>query len=294
HGPADRSHDRRGRGRGARHDGVREANRGLRRPPPHGEDAGPRVPPRHRRDADGRRVRPPRAQGGPLLRHGLRARRRDADTQGRPPRTARAPAAAVREGKRILSRPSLTSMFGRAPELRAVIEAVVEGRVGRATHEGPAARLSVGCYEIFGGDPASAGARVLVASAARPRELVYGHDPARRPGILQVPRGPALDPPRPGLGPSGLHPAALDRFEAALPEDFELRAFDPDLAGQLDADLEPHALQVFASAADFLERGLGVAAVREGQLACAATSYTRSSHSVEVAIATRAAFPGPA
>src|SRR5262249_5846090 len=163
----------------------------------------------------------PRAQGVPLLRHGLRARRRDAEPQGRPPRTARAPAAAVREGKRILSRPSLTSMFGRAPELRAVIEAVVEGRVGRATHEGPAARLSVGCYEIFGGDPASAGARVLVASAARPRELVYGNDPAWRQVILEVHGDAVFDRPMRDFDPSGLDPAALDRFEAALPEDFE-------------------------------------------------------------------------
>src|SRR5262249_14841969 len=110
--------------------------------------------------------------------------------------------------------------------------------------------------------------------------------------ILEVHGDAVFDRPMRDFDPSGLDPAALDRFEAALPEDFELRAFDPDLAGQLDADLAPHALQVFASAADLLERALGVGAVREGQLACGATSYTRSSHSVEVAIATRAAFRG--
>src|SRR5262249_29023158 len=150
----------------------------------HREDAGPGVPAGHRRDADGRRVRPPRAQGLPLLRHGLRPRRRDAEPQGRPPGTSGAPAAAVHEGKRILSRPSLASMFGRSPELLAVIEAVVEEQAGHATVEGPAVRLSVGCYEIFGGVPASAAARHLVASAARPRELVYGNDPAWRQVIL--------------------------------------------------------------------------------------------------------------
>jgi GNAT superfamily N-acetyltransferase len=191
-----------------------------------------------------------------------------------------------------MSRPSLASMFGRSPELWAVIEAVLEGAVGHTTVEGPAARLSVGCYEIFGGDPASAAARSLVASASRPVELVYGNDPAWRQVILEVHGDAVFDRPMRDYDPGGLDPAALDRFEAALPAGFELRAFDSDLARELDADLEPHALQVFASTRDFLERGLGVGAVHDGQLACAATSYTRSSSSVEVAIATRAAFRG--
>src|SRR5262249_23647645 len=159
-------------------------------------------------------------------------------------------------------------------------------RAGHATVEGSTARLSIGCYEIFGGDPASAAARDLVASAARPRELVYGNDPAWRQVILDVHGDAVFDRPMRDFDPSGLDPAALHRSAAALPAGFELRACAADLPRQLDADLEPHALQVYASEADFLDQGLGVAAVRDGQLACAATSYTRSSRSVEVAIAT--------
>jgi GNAT superfamily N-acetyltransferase len=195
-------------------------------------------------------------------------------------------------GATELSRTPVASMFGRSPELAAVIEAVLEGRVGRAEVEGPAARLSVGCYEIFGGDPASAAARELVASAAGPRELFYGNDPEWRQLILDVHGEAVFDRPMRDFDPGGLDPAALERFDATVPAGFELRSFDSDLVRQLDPDLEPHALQVFASEADFLEGGMGVAAVRDGRLAGAATSYTRSSRFVEVAIATRAEFRG--
>jgi hypothetical protein len=184
------------------------------------------------------------------------------------------------------------SFFSGRVELGAVVEAVVEGRLGRATVAGGAARLSVGCYEIFGGDASSPEARDLVAGAARPRELVYGNDVAWRRLILDVHGDGVADRPMRDFDPSGIEAATLVRLETGLPEGFDLRPLDADLAGQLDPDLEPHALQVFASPRAFLEQGLGYGAVADGRLACAATSYTRSSRLVEVAISTRAAFRG--
>jgi hypothetical protein len=59
--------------------------------------------------------------------------------------------------------------------LPAIVEAGLEGRLGSMTRDGSAARLSLGCYEVFGGDAGSAGARRLIAGATR-RELVYGND----------------------------------------------------------------------------------------------------------------------
>jgi len=186
----------------------------------------------------------------------------------------------------------LIAYFGRARELGAVIESVLEGRHGRVTAAGDAARLSVGCYEIFGGDPASSEARDLIASAARPRELVYGNDPAWRAVIQEIHGSSVEDRPMRDYDPRGLDPQSLRRFEEALPAGIEVRTFDLALAGQLDAGLTPHALQVFESAQDFVDRGLGFGAVVDGRLTCAATSYTRSSRSVEVAISTRADFRG--
>ncbi len=183
-------------------------------------------------------------------------------------------------------------MFAGIVALRAVVEAVLEGRVGQMTAADGAARLSVGCYEIFGGRPSSSSARTLVASAARPRELVYGNDPRWRQLVLDVLGPEVSDRPMRDFDPSGIALPPLRRLEATLPPGYQLQAFDADLAGQLDKDLEPHALQVFPTVQSFLDGGLGFGAVHDGQLACAATSYTRSSRSVEVAIATRPAFRG--
>jgi GNAT superfamily N-acetyltransferase len=182
--------------------------------------------------------------------------------------------------------------FSGQVELGAVIDAVLEGRQGRATVAGGAARLSIGCYEIFGGDATEPEARALVAGAARPRELVYGNDAAWRQLILDVHGGQVFDRPMLDYDPAGIDGASLVELEAGLPADFALRALDEPLTRQLDAELEPHALQAFPSAEDFLEHGVGFAAVHDGRLCCAATSYTRSSRAVEVAIATRPGFRG--
>jgi GNAT superfamily N-acetyltransferase len=186
----------------------------------------------------------------------------------------------------------LASLFAGQVALGAVIESVLEGRLGHATVAGDAARLSIGCYEIFGGDPSSASARELVATAARPRELVYGNDPGWREVILDTLEGGVSDRPMRDYDPSGIDRSVLSRLEASLPAGFHLQPLDADLARQLDSDIEPHALQVFESVEAFLDDGMGFGAVYGGRLACAATSYTLSSRSFEVAIATRPAFRG--
>src|SRR5262245_18552199 len=104
-------------------------------------------------------------------------------------------------------------MFAGIVQLRAVLEAVLEGRVGHASVAGDAARLSVGCYEMVGGDPASPAARGLVATATRPRELLYGNDPAWRRLILEVFGGEVADRPMREYDPGGLDAGSLERVD---------------------------------------------------------------------------------
>lgn len=188
--------------------------------------------------------------------------------------------------------PRIARFFEHHFELRAVIDAVLEGRQGQISVLGEAASLELGCYEVFGGDPASSGARRLVATAARPRELVYGNHPGWRRLILEVHGDRVVDRPMRDFDPAGLDRQRLALQAAALPVPFALRRLDAALAAQLDAELEPHGLQVFASPGDLAERGLGFGALDGERLVCAATSYARSSTSVEVAIATRPAYRG--
>src|SRR4029079_17577196 len=55
------------------------------------------------------------------------------------------------------------SLFAGQIRLPAIVEAGVEGRLGAITSAGGAARLTLGCYELFGGDPHAPGAPRLIA-----------------------------------------------------------------------------------------------------------------------------------
>jgi hypothetical protein len=52
----------------------------------------------------------------------------------------------------------VASFFATHTTLPAIVEAGLEGRLGSTTRDGDAARLSLGCYEVFGGDADSPGA----------------------------------------------------------------------------------------------------------------------------------------
>lgn len=189
--------------------------------------------------------------------------------------------------------PGLAALFASHRTLPAIVEAAVEGRHARAERDGDAARLRIGCYQLFGGDPQSTGARRLVETApGGPRELVYGNDPAWRALILDVLGDAVFDRPMDEFDPSALDDAALASIEASLPPDLAIRRFDLALAAQLDAELEPHGLQSFPSPQALVDDGLGFAVVEGDRVASAATSYTLSSHHLEVAIATRSAYRG--
>lgn len=186
----------------------------------------------------------------------------------------------------------LASLFAAHATLPAIVEAGLEGLLGAITRDGDAARLSLGCYEMFVGDASTGGARRLVEGGVR-RELVYGNDPAWRTVILELRGHEVVDRPMTEFDAGALDAAALATVAESVPTGFTVRPLDLELAGQLDTELEPHGLQVFPTARDFVAHGLGFGAVTaDGVLACAATSYTISSRYLEVAIATRPAFRG--
>jgi RimJ/RimL family protein N-acetyltransferase len=190
----------------------------------------------------------------------------------------------------------LTPLFDGHRELRAVVDAVLEGRLGSARPDDAtsprAARLSIGCYEIFGGDPRAPAARRLVETATPERELVYGNDPAWRRLLLEVHGRRLFDRPMRAFDASHLDAESLREQASRLEPEFAMRRMDAGLASQLDQDLVPHALQTYPDVDAFVAEGIGFGVVAGDRLACAATSYTTSSTAVEVAIATRGAFRG--
>jgi GNAT superfamily N-acetyltransferase len=191
--------------------------------------------------------------------------------------------------------PVAARLFAGRDELPAVLGAGLAG-LGRLSTDDPehpdVARISIGCYEIFGGDPAAPGAAALARTARRPSELVYGADPAWRQLLLGIHGTAVKDRPMLSYDGSGLDADDLAAAMRRLPREFELVRMDAQLAGQLDPGLEPHALQVYPSPDLFVTDGIGFAAVGQGRVACAATSYAACPGHLEVAIATRELFRG--
>jgi GNAT superfamily N-acetyltransferase len=181
---------------------------------------------------------------------------------------------------------AVRALFERLATLPAVVACVIEGRLGRIDGDARAARLSLGCYEVFAGDPSSESARDLLEAATRGREIVYGNDPAWRRRILDVHGARLTDRPMEVFDGARLQHSAI-AAAARAPEGYSVTALDVSLASQLDGSLAPHGVQTFASAHDLVTRGLAVGATAGGELVCAATSYAISARTVEVAIATR-------
>jgi GNAT superfamily N-acetyltransferase len=193
-------------------------------------------------------------------------------------------------------RGQLAPLLSAHGELGAIISGVLHGGLGTMSvddlNHPTVARLSIGCYEVFGGDSNAPDAARFVETTSAPRELIYGNDPAWRRLLLRV-HGPRVtDRPMRSFDASQLAENVLGSAAGRLGEGFQLRELDPSLTRQLDPELEPHALQVYASPEAFLAQGFGFGAVADGQLACAATTYAVAPGHVEVAIATRPAFRG--
>ena len=187
-------------------------------------------------------------------------------------------------------------LFSSDHPLRAVIDGVLEAGLGSFQVDDPAhpraARLSIGCYEIVGGDASAAHALGLAENLPSPRELVYGNDPSWRRLFANLYGERLTDRPMETFGSEALSIDRLRVEAGALPDRYDLEPLDEELLRQLDKELEPHALQVYPSRGAFLSRGFGYGAVRDGVLACAATTYTAAPRRAEIAIATRSAHRG--
>lgn len=93
-----------------------------------------------------------------------------------------------------------------------------------------------------------------------------------------------------GFSAAALDPSQLRTLAERLPTIFRLEPLDIGMARQLDADLQPHGLQTYANPEALITDGMSWGAITHGpepRLACVASTYARSSRSVEVAISTR-------
>ena len=186
---------------------------------------------------------------------------------------------------------ALSALFQDYRTLRGVIDAVLEGKLGTVTAddvEAPrVARLDLGCYAVLGGDEAHALAAELISAVRAPREILVPDRQGWRDLLHEIHGERLSDRPMRTFVSHALDATHLRELSAGVAEAHELVPLNASLAGQLDEELTPHALQVFPSAEALASEGIGFGVVNKGRLVSAASSYAVSSRRVEVAVATR-------
>lgn len=170
--------------------------------------------------------------------------------------------------------------------LRAVIDAVLEGRGGRITVGKDVALLEWGCYYVPGGDASGPGAVDLLNSLRGPCEIVVPADDPWRARAEEVLGDRVRDRSMRSYVPGPELAARTAELAAAVPEGYALHPVTALLAERIGKDHEPHGVQVLGGPQRFVETGFGHVLVKDGGVACAATSYAATGKYVEVAIAT--------
>jgi GNAT superfamily N-acetyltransferase len=185
----------------------------------------------------------------------------------------------------------LEPLFRSHTRLRAVLDAVLEGRGGRvltAADSPQAAILDFGCYRIPGGDAGSDEAERLISSLAGPCEIVIPDDDGWRVLVDRVFGARVRDRSMQAFVPGADLEARVRAFSRAVPEGYELRRLDATTAALVGPELSPHGIDVAGGPEKFVEHGLGWGLLADGALACVSTSYAVSKSFVEVSIATHA------
>lgn len=171
----------------------------------------------------------------------------------------------------------------------ALIWSCLQGCMGAAAADDPvhprSARITVGDFCFFAGEPdaaliAGATAPILVPRSAAWEtaiERVWGDRAARRLRYAIKKEPDALQPDR------------LERYAASLAPGYRLVPFDEEIyAMAMARDWSRDFCSLFADAADYLHRGVGMAVLCGDELVAGASSYAVYRGGIEIEIDTRA------
>lgn len=184
-------------------------------------------------------------------------------------------------------------LFAEYTTLRSVIDCALEGRAGRVTVEGSgpacAARIDLGCYVVFGGEPDHPAVERWLARLEGPLEVLIPPASPWRDRLLRALADRTVDRTMATFDPETVDAGELARIAPVA--GFDVRPLDARTAAGLDGKLEPHALQVFPDAQHFARHGFGFGAFSgDGRLAAQSSTYAISSERVEICISTDAEF----
>ena len=152
-----------------------------------------------------------------------------------------------------------------------MVIACLQGIMGQAyvarETEPKAALIVSGEYSFFGGDPSSPDALELVQNLFQVNE-------SDRTVVI-------------------FNDQLLQRYMDAIPQGYQLAAFDEDLYHQAMAeDWSREFCEVFPSAEEYLNKGFGFGILKEGRLVSGASTMTVYHGGIEIQVATRESYGG--
>jgi hypothetical protein len=186
----------------------------------------------------------------------------------------------------------ISPLFSRHTHLRAVIDSVLEGRLGTASVDREAsprtARLVLGVYTFLAGDTSTVSAKEFVSQQSGPCEFIVADDSSWESLIDDIHGKRITRRTMDAFVPDTLDLAHLNELASNRPDGVEIAPITVEDAIELGSELEPNRTSIFGSPEEFVRNGLGVCAREAGNIVAAATSYSISSQRVEIAIATHA------
>jgi RimJ/RimL family protein N-acetyltransferase len=178
--------------------------------------------------------------------------------------------------------------------MRIVIDAVLEGQFGTAfadaEDEPQLAQLGLRkALRVFGGDSQHPLAREVLQNL--PLSFVLLDSDAWRELLFQIHGERVKKQPRTALSSAGLDIDRLRPFVQRIPTGFQVQRINVDMAHRMAEELETQAtLHVFHSPEDFVERGIGFAALNDRRIVCVATGFIICSRGIEIQVVTHPDF----
>ncbi|MDD2955928.1 MAG: GNAT family N-acetyltransferase [Oscillospiraceae bacterium] len=183
----------------------------------------------------------------------------------------------------------IAPLFENWPE--TMIWSCLDGSMGTAWADSlpdpRSARILTGDFCFFAGEPRE---DLVSQFSPRPFLLMAAQDPGWDPLIEKIHAGHCRPITRYAFhkDPSVFDPERLEQLQAAVPEGYTLREIDAPLYRRaMEAEWSRDLVSQFSDAEDFLRRGIGVAALKDGELVGGASSYTVYHGGIEIEIDTR-------
>ena len=185
------------------------------------------------------------------------------------------------------ARAPLRPLYDGFPGSRGIVDAALEGTMGRAWAD-DAARPTVALIDLdfylLAGDPDAPAAEEAVRRLAPPWSVGASSD-AWAPLLRRVWGDALATRTRVDFRSGEWDPARLRSFIDALPDGYELRRVTLDDAARF-RELADSLVYNFTSLEDFIERGVGFGVEREGHFVSGCSSFAISSRKLEFEIQT--------